>query len=260
MRDEIYQRTVAGLRQVLDPGLTFETFVAGRSNEHAHAVAVAVADVPGGLHNPLWLHGGSGLGKTHLAQAIGHRVASRAGAERVHACTAENFFASLVRALQSRSIEAFRAHVSTTLDLVILDDVDFLRGRHRTVQELCQVFEAMAASGKQLVLCSSAPPQTIGELKSRFGRGSLARGSLVEVHPLDVPHMLRVLERKARASGLDLHPDVARHIAGHVGNARELEGVLTRLSALQDYYRKPIDMGFLDERMENLVSPTAAPE
>jgi chromosomal replication initiator protein len=239
--------------------MTFESFVVGKCNEFAHAASVAVADAPGRSHNPLFIYGGTGLGKTHLAHAIGNRLAARTGGGGVHYCTAEQFFNAMVRALQNSAIADFRERFRTEVDLLILDDVQFLAGRERSQEELFHVFEAMRAEGKQIVLTADEPPQSIGKLEPRL-RTRFQGGLLADVQPPDVETMMAILATKAATMRLEVPSDVQYTIASRVRNSvRELEGVLNRLSALQAFYGTPISMAFIQERMSDIVPPPAPP-
>lgn len=243
----------------LDRLMTFENFVVGKCNEFAHAAAVSVADAPGRSHNPLFIYGGTGLGKTHLVQAIGNRVAARPGGAHVFYCTAEQFFAAMVRALQTRTIPEWRERFRSEVDLLLLDDVQFVAGRDRTEEELFHVFEAMRSAGKQVVLTSDEPPRSIGRLEPRL-RTRFEGGLLADVQPPDVETMMAILATKALAMRLDIPADVQYNIAQRVRNSvRELEGVLNRLSALQAFYGKPITMAFIQERMSDIVPPPSPP-
>jgi chromosomal replication initiator protein len=242
----------------LDRNMTFETFVVGKCNEFAHAASIAVADAPGRSHNPLFIYGGTGLGKTHLAHAIGNRLAARTGGG-VFYCTAEQFFNAMVRALQNRAIAEFRERFRTEVDLLILDDVQFLAGRDRTEEELFHVFELMRSEGKQIVLTADEPPRSIGKLEPRL-RTRFEGGLLADVQPPDVETMMAILASKAATMRLEIPSDVQYNIASRVRNSvRELEGVLNRLTALQAFYGAPISMAFIQERMSDIVPPPAPP-
>ena len=243
----------------LDRNMIFETFVVGKCNEFAHAAAFAAGDAPGQSHNPLFIYGGTGLGKTHLVHAIGNRVAARSGPAGVYYCTAEQFFGTMVRALQTSSIREFRERFRTEVDILLLDDVQFLAGRDRTEEELFHVFEAMKSEGKQIVLTSDEPPRNIGRLEPRL-RTRFEGGLLADVQPPDVETMMAILATKAAHMNLDIPNDVQYCIAQRVRNSvRELEGVVNRLSALQAFYGQPINMTFLQERMADIVPPPAPP-
>ncbi|MDP2314510.1 MAG: chromosomal replication initiator protein DnaA [Pseudomonadota bacterium] len=244
----------------LDRSRTFENFVVGKCNEFAHAASIAVADAPGQSHNPLFIYGSTGLGKTHLVHAIGNRVLARSGGNAgVYYCTAENFFAAMVRALQTRTIQEFRERFRTEIDVLILDDVQFLAGRDRTEEELFYVFEAMRAEGKQIVITADEPPRSIGKLEPRL-RTRFEGGLLADVQPPDVETMMAILASKAATLRLDVPSDVQYVIAQRVRNSvRELEGVLNRLSALHIFYGQPISMAFIQDRMGDIIPPPAPP-
>ncbi len=242
----------------LDRSLTFESFVVGKCNEFAHAASIAVADAPGETHNPLFIYGDTGLGKSHLVHAIGNRVLARSGGSLgVYYCTAENFFAAMVRAFQTRTIPEFRERFRTEVDLLILDDVQFIAGRDRTQEEVFIVFEAMRAERKQIVITSDLPPRGIGKLEPRL-RTRFEGGLLADVQPPDVETMMAILASKATVMRLEIPSDVQYMIAQRVRNSvRELEGVLNRLSALQTFYGQPISMSFIQERMSDIIPPPA---
>lgn len=243
----------------LDAKMTFETFVVGKCNEFAHAASIAVADGPGRTHNPLFIYGGTGLGKTHLVHAIGNRVSARMGGGGVYYCTAEQFLSNMVRAIQNRAIAEFRERFRTQVDVLLLDDVQFLAGRDRTEEELFHIFESMRQEGKQIVMTSDEPPRNIGKLEPRL-RTRFEGGLLADVQPPDVETMMAILGTKAQALRLDIPGDVAHTIASRVRNSvRELEGVLNRLTALRSFYGAPITMSFIQERMSDIVPPPAPP-
>jgi len=244
----------------LDRSRTFDNFVVGKCNEFAHAASVAVAEDPGRTHNPLFIYGGTGLGKTHLVHAIGNRFYARSnGTAGVYYCTAENFFSAMVRALQTRSIPEFRERFRTEVDLLILDDVQFLAGRDRTEEEIFYVFEAMRAEGKQIVITADEPPRSIGKLEPRL-RTRFEQGLLADVQPPDVETMMAILATKVAGMPIDIPVDVQYMIAQRVRNSvRELEGVLNRLAALHSFYGQPISAQFIQDRMSDIVPPPAPP-
>lgn len=242
-----------------DRSMTFENFVVGKCNEFAHAASIAVADAPGKAHNPLFIYGSTGLGKTHLAHAIANKVADRLGDGTVHYYTAQAFFDAMVKALQTRSIPEFRERYRTEVDVLILDDVQFLAGRDRTEEELFYLFEAMKAEDKQIVITADEPPRNIGKLEPRL-RTRFEGGLMVDVQPPDVETMTAILATKAQALRLDIPSDVQYCIAQRVrSSVREAEGVLNRLAALHAFYNKPITMAFIQERMSDIIPPPAPP-
>lgn len=243
----------------LDRNMTFENFVVGKCNEFAHGASIAVADAPGQAFNPLFIYGTTGLGKTHLAHAIANRVAERVGAGAVYYTTAQQFFDDMVRALQERAITNFRDRFRNDVEVLLLDDVQFLAGRNRTEEELFYVFEAMRSQGKQIVITADEPPRDIGKLEPRL-RTRFEGGLMVDVQPPDVETMTAILNTKAQALRIDIPSDVQYCIAQRVRNSvREAEGALNRLAALHAFYGRPITMQFIQERMADLIPPPAPP-
>ncbi len=241
----------------IDRNMTFENFVVGKCNEFAHAAACAVADDPGRAHNPLFIYGSTGLGKTHLAHAIGNRVSSRGLGVSYY--QSNQFFEAMVRSLQNRSINEFRERFRTEVDVLLLDDVQFLAGRDRTEEELFYLFEMMKAEGRQIVLTADEPPRSIGKLEPRL-RTRFEGGLLADVQPPDVETMMAIVARKAEALRLDLPIDVQHVIAQHVrSSVREMEGVLNRLNALKSFYGRPITTAFMQQHLADLVPPPAPP-
>ena len=242
----------------LERGMTFDNFVVGKCNEFAHGVANAVADAPGSAYNPLFVYGSTGLGKTHLMHAIGNRVERRLGGGVLY-LTGQQFFDAMVSAFQNRTIPEFRERFRTEVDVLLLDDVQFIAGRDRTEEEVFYVFETMLTARKQIVLAADQPPQEIGKLEPRL-RTRFSQGLLADVQPPDVETMTAILAKKAEALRLDLPSEVQYAIAQRVRNSvREAEGVLNRLSAMHAFYGGPITLSFVQERMADVLPPEAPP-
>lgn len=243
----------------VDRTLVFENFVVGKCNEFAHAAAVGVAETPAIVYNPLFIYGSTGLGKTHLSHAIGNRVEQLHPHLTVCYMASQDFFEQMVRAIQNRANLEFQERFRTDVDVLILDDIQFIAGRERTEEELFHIFEAMTLNGKQIILTADEAPRNIGKLTPRL-RTRFEQGLLVDVQPPDVETMMAILARKAEAMRLDIPMDVQYVIAQRVrSSVRELEGVLKRLSALHAFYRTPITLHFLQERMADLIPPPPAP-
>ncbi len=214
----------------LVPAYTFENFVVGPSNEIACSAARTVAANPARQFNPLFVWGGVGLGKTHLVNALAHELIGRGGRRRVAALSAEGFMNSLIAALRQDQMNAFRDRFRV-LDVLILDDVQFLAGKERTQEEFSHTFEALHAAGKQVVLTSDKPPQEISHLERRL-RSRFEGGLIADIHPPTPEMRVAILCRKATAQGVNLSADAAVRIAQHSGpTVRELEGALTRVLA-----------------------------
>ncbi len=241
----------------IDPNMTFENFVVGKCNEFAHAAACAVADDPGRAHNPLFIYGETGLGKTHLAHAIGNRVAARN--KGVAYYQSNQFFDQMVRSLQNRSIADFRKQLQTEVDVLLLDDVQFLAGRDRTEEELFYLFEMMKAEGRQIVLTADEPPRSIGKLEPRL-RTRFEGGLLADVQPPDTETMMAIVAQKSEAMALFLPTEVQYQIALHVrASVREMEGVLNRLKAMANHHQRPVTMASVQHFLGDLVPPMAPP-
>ncbi len=231
---------------------TFETFVVGASNQFAHAAAKAVAAQPAKHYNPLFLYGGVGLGKTHLVSAIGNYVRRISPEIRVAYLPAEEFTTQLINSLQSDRMEAFK-NTFRRVDILIIEDVQFLAGRERTQEEFFHTFNALYASRRQIILTSDKVPKEISGLEERL-RNRFEWGLIADIQPPDVETRVAILERKAELDSLKLPRDVAMYIASRVSsNVRELEGCLTRLGAYASIAKKPITLDFARMVLENVM-------
>ena len=236
---------------------TFDSFVVGSSNELAHAAAVDAASRPGEMFNPLFLYGGVGLGKTHLATAIANRLRVLP-LKRVALLSAEAFANDLIRALVTNGLQELRGRLRH-LDVLIVDDVQFLAGKERMQEEFFHTFNALHAAGKQIVLASDQPPLEIPELEqrlqSRFGSGLTA-----EIRAPEPPLRLAILLRKAKALGIDLPHDVAQSMACRiVASVRELEGALHRLIAACRCGKRSPDVALANEVLRPLLKTVPLP-
>lgn len=214
----------------LNEKYTFDTFVVGSSNELAYAACQAVAKSPGTKYNPLFIYGGVGLGKTHLMQAVGNEISRHDPSKRIEYVTSESFTNEFLQALQKKSTQSF-AEKYRQVDVLIVDDVQFLATKERTVEEFFHTFNALHQANKQIILSSDKPPQAINGLEDRL-RSRFASGMTADVQPPDLETRAAILQRKAAAHGLVLELDVIDYLARHCqSNIRELEGTLTRLLA-----------------------------
>lgn len=214
----------------LNEKYTFDTFVVGSSNELAYAACQAVAKNPGTKYNPLFIYGGVGLGKTHLMQAVGNEISQHDPGKRIEYVTSESFTNEFLQALQKKSTQSF-AEKYRQVDVLIVDDVQFLATKERTVEEFFHTFNALHQANKQIILSSDKPPQAINGLEDRL-RSRFASGMTADVQPPDLETRAAILQRKAAAHGLALELDVIDYLARHCqSNIRELEGTLTRLMA-----------------------------
>jgi chromosomal replication initiator protein len=233
---------------------TFETFVVGEANAVAWHAVHAVAESPGRRFNPVFLWGGVGLGKTHLINALAHELLGRLPRRRVAALAAETFMNTLIAALRQDKMGAFRDRFRD-LDVLILDDVQFLAGKERTQEEFFHTFNALHMAGRQVVLTSDKPPHAIDELEHRL-KSRFEGGLIADIHPPTAEMRVAIVLKKAAHHGVDLAADVARVVAERSGpTVRELEGALTRLVATTSLRGIPLDL----HAAEQVLPPVASP-
>ncbi|HEY2386038.1 MAG TPA: chromosomal replication initiator protein DnaA [Candidatus Binatia bacterium] len=228
-------------------GPRFETFVVGPSNELACAAAQAVAASPGRRYNPLCIHGGVGLGKTHLIQAIAHELRTRFRSARVLAIGAELFVNEMVSAIRRQQMESFH-HRFRRVDTLLVDDVQFIAGKERTQEEFLHAFNLLCAAGKQIVVSSDRPPREIRDLEVGL-RSRFEGGLIVEVTAPDRETRRRILAQKAAAAQMELPDEVLDYLAEHLRgvSVRELEGALTRVQANGALTKRTLDLGLASE-------------
>ncbi len=240
-------------RTQLNPRYTFAEFVVGSSNQFAHAAAQAVANQPGEKYNPLFVYGGVGLGKTHLATAIGHQL--QAGQDRprkVLFVPAEIFMNELISSLRRDRMGEFKEKMRR-VDALILDDVQFLAGRERTQEEFFHTFNSLHAERHQIVLTSDKAPRDIAGLEERL-RNRFESGLIADIAPPDLETRVAIVQKKAALENLQLLPDVALYVAQNVSsNVRELEGCLTRLAAFASLNKCAITVDFARQALKDLV-------
>ncbi len=215
----------------LNPKYSFETFVVSSCNQFAHAASRAVAEQPCRAYNPLYVYGGVGLGKTHLMQAIGNRIASRARARLVMAyVSSESFMNELINAIRYEQALEFKERYRS-VDVLLIDDIQFLAGKERTQEEFFHTFNALYDSQKQIVITSDVPPREIPTLEERL-RSRFEWGLIADIQPPDLETKIAILRKKAESDGTRLPDDVALFVASACGdNIRELEGALNRVVA-----------------------------
>lgn len=226
---------------VIDPDFAFEHFIVSPENRIAHAASMAVAANPGTAYNPLFIHGGVGLGKTHLLHAISLRLLSATPALALHYLPCDEFSSQFMDAVQAGHMTAF-SHRFRDLDVLLIDDIHFLAGRDRTQEEFFHTFNALLRGGRQIVLSSDAPPDEIPDLEARLV-SRFQSGLVVEVAFPSYETRVRIVKQKARMRGIDLPDEVAAHIASKAtSNIRQLEGALTRVQVqhIADY--QPISL------------------
>jgi len=239
-------------RDMLDAQFTFETFVEGKSNQLALAASRQVAENPGGAYNPLFIYGGTGLGKTHLMQAIGNLVRQREPEAKVRYITAHRFVNEMVRSIQHNAIEEFNQRYRS-LDVLLIDDIQFFAGKDRTQEELFHTFNTLMDLNSQIgISCDRYPKEVEGleeRLRSRFGWGLT-----VAIEPPELETRMAILMRKAATSGVELPEEVAFFISERIqSNVRDLEGAFNRVVAHARFLGRPVDMDLAKEALADLL-------
>ena len=231
---------------------TFDNFVIGASNQFAHAACKAVANQPGDHYNPLFIYGGVGLGKTHLVNAIGHQILNRSPEQRVIYLSSESFMNELITALRRDHMDEFKNRFRR-IDVLILDDVQFLAGRERTQEEFFHTFNSLYEAHRQIVLTSDKFPKEIPDLEERL-RNRFEWGLIADIQPPDMETRVAILQKKAEAEGIDLPHDVALFLASNIdSNVRELEGSLTRLGAFASLNKCEITVDFAKQVLQSIL-------
>jgi chromosomal replication initiator protein len=235
---------------------TFATFVVGEANRVAYQAAEAVAEKPGRRFNPLFLHGGVGLGKTHLANALAHQVLARKPRLRLACLSAETFMNNLITSLRQDQMTAFRDRFRL-VDALILDDVQFLAGKERTQEEFFHTFNTLYGLGKQIVLTSDKPPSAITGLEQRL-KSRFEGGLIADIHPPTLEMRVEIIRRKAEGLSCPLPDEVAWLLARSGGpSVRELEGALTRVIAVATLREVPITLDLARQALGPLAARSA---
>jgi len=236
----------------LIPKYTFANFVVGASNQFAHAACKAVANQPGDHYNPLFIYGGVGLGKTHLINAIGHQILDRHPERRVTYLSSESFMNELINALRRDHMDEFKSRFRR-IDVLILDDVQFLAGRERTQEEFFHTFNSLYEGHRQIVLTSDKFPKEIPDLEERL-RNRFEWGLIADIQPPDMETRVAILQKKAEVERIDLPHDVALFLASNIdSNVRELEGSLTRLGAFASLNKCEISVDFARQVLQSIL-------
>jgi chromosomal replication initiator protein len=236
----------------LNPKYTFETFVDGASNQFAHAASQAVANKPATNYNPLFIYGGVGLGKTHLLTAIGNRILAENPRARISYYSSEKFMNELINCLRYAKMEQFRAKFRS-MDVLLIDDVQFIAGKERTQEEFFHTFNSLYESHKQIVVTSDKFPKEIPGLEERL-RSRFEWGLIADIQPPDMETKVAILKKKADINGIELPDDVAHFLgSGNTSNVRELEGMLIRLGAFASLKGERVSMGLAREALKDII-------
>jgi len=239
----------------LNEKYTFDNFVVGASNSFAYAAALAVAEEPSEVYNPLFIYGGVGLGKTHLLHAIGNEVKRRYPDKRVVYITSERFTNDLIHAIKTNTQQAFR-DLYREADILLIDDIQFIAGKTSTQEELFNTFNYLYESQKQIVFTSDKPPQQIDNLEERL-RSRFEWGLTADIQPPDIETRIAIITKKAEAEGIEAVPDdVLEFIATQAeNNIRELEGTLTRVVAYAKTIHQEISLPVAQEALRGIAAP-----
>lgn len=236
----------------LDPRLTFDNFVVGKSNELAHAAAYRVAEAETVPFNPLFLYGGVGLGKTHLMHAIAWHIRRRKAHKRVIYLSAEKFMYQFIRALRNKSTMAFKEQFRT-VDVLMVDDVQFIIGKESTQEEFFHTFNALADQNRQVILSADKSPSDLEGLEERM-RSRLGWGLVADIHPTTYELRLGILQSRAEQSGVEIPQKVLEFLAHRIAsNVRELEGALTRITAHATLVGRPVTLESAQELLKDLL-------
>jgi len=231
---------------------TYDSFVVGSCNQFAHAASLAVAEAPGRTYNPLYLYGGVGLGKTHLMHACGHAIKSRNQHLKLCYISSERFMNDLINAIRYDKTQSFREKYRS-VDVLLIDDVQFMAGKERTQEEFFHTFNALYDQQKQIVISSDCPPREIPTLEERL-HSRFEWGLIADIEPPDLETKIAILTKKAAQIGVSIPSDVSMFIAGRVkSNIRELEGSLIRLIAISSLRGEPISKTLAQDALRNIA-------
>lgn len=243
----------------LNPRYIFETFVIGASNRFAHAAAVAVAEAPAKAYNPLFIYGESGLGKTHLLHAIGAYAKELYGSIRVRYVSSEEFTNDFINSIRDDKASVFQRRYRD-LDILLVDDIQFLENKERTQEEFFHTFNTLYNSNKQIVISSDRPPKQLTTLEDRL-RSRFEWGLITDIQPPELETRIAILRKKAAQDKLNASDEVLEFIASKISsNIRELEGALIRITAFASLNRQPVDMGLAEIVLKDLIPDQAGPE
>jgi chromosomal replication initiator protein len=237
----------------VNPELTFENFVTGKANQLARAAAIQVANNPGVSYNPLFFYGGVGLGKTHLIHAIGNQVMKDQPGARIRYIHAEQYVRDVVTAYQRKGFDDFK-HYYHSLDMLLIDDIQFFGGKSRTQEEFFYAFEALIAAKKQIIITSDTYPKEITGMDDRL-ISRFDSGLTVAIEPPELEMRVAILLKKAKQEGVTFSDDVAFFVAKHLrSNVRELEGALRKILAYSRFHGKDITIDIVKEALKDLLS------
>ena len=237
----------------LNPNLTFETFVTGKANQLARAASIQVAHNPGASYNPMFLYGGVGLGKTHLIHAIGNHLLKEKPSARIRYIHAEQYVSDVVRAYQQKAFDRFKRYYHS-LDLLLIDDIQFFSGKSRTQEEFFYAFEALLGNKAQVIITSDTYPKEMAGIDDRL-ISRFDSGLTVAIEPPELEMRVAILMKKALSEGIPMSEDVAFFVAKHLrSNVRELEGALRKILAYVRFHGKEVTIDVARVALKDLLS------
>lgn len=237
----------------LNPRYLFESFIVGESNELARAACFAVSQNLGRVYNPLFIYGGVGLGKTHLLQSIGNEVVRNNPEKQVKYTTLEKFANELIDSIKNQTVSKFKEEYQK-IDLLIIDDIQFLQGKEKTQNEFFHIFNSLYQLNKQIVLSSDRPPKAIPTLEERL-RSRFEGGMIADIQRPDLETRIAILKSKITEKGLAFEEDASQYIAENIkNNIRELEGALNRIVAESEFSGKEPDLNFVKKSLSEIIS------
>jgi chromosomal replication initiator protein len=249
------------LKANLNPRYTFDTFIVGNNNRFPHSAALAVAESPGNIYNPLFIYGGTGLGKTHLMHSIGHFILDENPVMNVLYVTSEVFTNEIIEAVRDTSntttlITQFRDKYRN-IDVLLIDDIQFIIGKERTQEEFFHTFNELYSAGKAIIISSDKSPKSMTTLDERF-RSRFEWGLIADINSPDYETRMAILRKKAEFDGIKMDDEIIQYIATNIkSNIRELEGALNRLSALSNLNKMEINMSLAEEALKDIIDPDA---
>ncbi len=244
----------------MNPKYTFDSFVIGSSNRFAHAAALAVAEAPAQAYNPLFIYGSTGLGKTHLLQAVSSYVHEHGSGMTTRYVTSETFMNDFINSLRDKRIEGFKARYRA-YDVLLIDDVQFFEHKERIQEEFFHTFNSLYEAGKQIVMSSDRPPREISTLEERL-RSRFEWGLITDIQPPDLETRIAILRKKVKNDGIHISdPEVLTFVAGRVStNIRELEGALTRVVAFSSLTGRPMTVDLSQDVLKDVFPQGEVPQ